>query len=144
MPKQENSVTLTGFLGNDGALISSPKASICKLSLCQSKAKRNAQGGWDKLPSHWFKIVGFHDEARNMATMKKGSFIKVIGRLEPNVWEKDGVKHYDMQIIANQCEVLEYPKGKDRLGNPNLFGNSEANPDVTPAMKAYQEEELPF
>lgn len=130
--KQENSVTLTGYLGKDAELISTSKASICKLSLCQSRAKKNAEGGWDKLPPNWFKLTGFHDEARNMATMKKGSFIKFVGRVEPDIWEKGGVKHYDMRFIAQHCEVLEPPK--DRLGNP----------EYPAATSNTQDEELPF
>ena len=75
----------------------------------------------------------------------QGSKILVCGELQNNNYEKDGVKHYSMQIVVNEFYFVESKKAAEH-------SESQPAPEPTPAQSGddfmmisdEEIEELPF
>lgn len=44
--------------------------------------------------------------------LKKGSKAQAVGRMETRMWEKDGVKHYKMELVAQKVIFLGGSQGQ--------------------------------
>ena len=66
--------------------------------------------------------------------VKKGSQIYVEGRLRTREWERDGVKHYSTEIMADQMNLL---------GRRNDAGDTAANSYQAPQGGGYQQPQQP-
>lgn len=90
-----NKIILLGRLVKDVELISSKEGkSIGKFTL----AINNGKG---KKPD-FIPVTVFGKTAENMVNFtKKGDKISVEGNIKQNDYEKDGVKHYGLQVIGN-------------------------------------------
>ena len=44
--------------------------------------------------------------------LKKGSRAQAVGRMETRMWEKDGVKHYKMELVAQKVIFLGGGQGQ--------------------------------
>jgi single-strand DNA-binding protein len=65
----------------------------------------------DKEQVEFHNVVAFSGTADAIANyMKKGNEILVEGRLQTSSWEKDGVKKYKTEIIAEKVEFGSRPK----------------------------------
>lgn len=52
-------------------------------------------------------VTVFGKTAENMANFtKKGDKISVEGQITNNNWEKDGVKHYELQVLGNVVKFI--------------------------------------
>ncbi len=57
----------------------------------------------------FFNIKVFGKSAENCANyLKKGRLVGINGRLQNNNYEKDGVKHYNVEVVANRVQFLEW------------------------------------
>jgi single-strand DNA-binding protein len=56
--------------------------------------------------------------------LHKGSKIYIEGRIQTRDWEKDGVKHYRTEIIAENMQMLDGKPGSSN-GGSNDGGNDE-------------------
>ena len=64
-----------------------------------------------------------------MQSLKKGSQVYVEGRLQTREWEKDGVKRYTTEIVANQMQMLGSRQGMGGGGR----GAGEESQEPRPA-----------
>lgn len=88
---------------------SSNGTTICKFSLAVKRDYKNENGEYD---TDFFNITVFGKMGENCGKyLKKGSKCCIIGKLQNNTYEKDGVKQYSTQIIANEVEFLSQPNG---------------------------------
>lgn len=75
--------------------------------------------GWkakDKEGAEWVNIVTFGKLAQICGEwLKKGSQVFIQGRFRTREWEKDGVKRYSTEIVADQMQMLG---GKSGGSNP--------------------------
>lgn len=63
---------------------------------------------YQKETADFFTITAWERVGENCAKyLLKGARVAVIGRLQSNVYEKNGEKHYSTEIIAEQIEFLE-------------------------------------
>ena len=62
--------------------------------------------GETKGGKNYVKFTVFQS-TENFNELKVGAEVKLTGTIGTNSWEKDGVKHYDLQIIANKIEINE-------------------------------------
>lgn len=94
-----NIVNLTGRVGQDPRTVKVGEKSVSNFSLATKE--------WGKEPkTEWHKIVVW--EKDNLIPMvKKGSHLAITGRLQTHSYEKDGVKHYSTEVIANNIEFLD-------------------------------------
>lgn len=89
----------------------------------------------------FFNIVAF-GKAGEFAEkfFKKGQMVAVIGRLQTNNWEKDGVKHTSIDVIAEEQHFAESKKNTSENTSPSSEGSSGWIP--TPTME--EDDDLPF
>lgn len=92
-----------------------------------------------------FKIVG--SQAENLAKYRgKGDQVVLEGRIIPNNWEKDGVKH-----VEDVIEVRNVVFGAQAKSSSGYDGGTEATQSSTPASNGFSsisesidDEDLPF
>jgi single-strand DNA-binding protein len=77
--------------------------------------------------------------------LKKGAGIFVEGRLQTRTWEKDGVKQYRTEIVADRVQFG--PKGGTGGKSASISGDEGAEPPQRPAAGApgeiaYPEDEI--
>lgn len=135
-----NNVVLTGNIVRDSELrFSQSGKGVCTLSIAVN------EGFGDKKTTQYFNIVSFG--AENVCQyLVKGVKVAIQGRLNNSNYEKDGVKHYKTDIIANNyggIEILSRPG--DNKGNSSEKPNSSVsqegfNEDITPV----DEGDMPF
>jgi single-strand DNA-binding protein len=95
-----NSATIAGRLTRDPELKSLPSGMMtCSFGLATSY-RRN-----DQDETEYHNIVVFGKTAELCGRfLSKGKICLVEGRLQTRSWDKDGVKHYRTEIIANQVK----------------------------------------
>ena len=80
---------------------------ITKFSIATSESWNDKATGDKKEKTEWHRIVAFSKLAEICGKyLHKGKQIYIEGRLQTNMWEKDGVKRYSTEIIANNMQML--------------------------------------
>jgi len=102
-----NKIILMGRLTKDAEIrytSGQTATAVAKFNLAvDRRIKRDGQPTAD-----FFNCVAFGKTAELIDKyIAKGSKIVLEGELQNNNWEKDGVKHYDMQILVGQIEFAE-------------------------------------
>lgn len=94
-------------------------------------------GYGDKKRTDFPSIVCFGKTAENCEKyLVKGSQVGVTGRLQTGSYEKDGVKHYTTDVVADRVEFLTKPKSN----NDVQAGNEEQLEGFT----ALEDDDVPF
>ena len=120
-----NSVNIIGRLTSDPSLTYSQSGvALCKFTLAVDRPFSKDKTA-DFLPCLCFKAT-----AENTANfLSKGSKAAVTGSIQTSTWEKDGVKHYKTEILADRVEFLDSkPKGEQQNHSITTYGN-EVNLD---------------
>ena len=116
-----NEVSLIGNLGRDPEGFDTRNGKGCKLSVATSrKTKQNEE--WVE-ETEWHRVVVFGKSAEFCLNyLAKGRKVFVRGRLKTTSYEKDGIKRYSTDIIAdNYRGITALDKGPDQGG-----GNASA------------------
>ena len=124
-----NRVILTGNLSKDPELSTTTSGiSVCKFDIAvQRRFETNGEREAD-----FFKIIAWRGLADNCGKfLSKGKKAAVVGSLQTRTYDdKDGVKRYVTEIVADEVEFLS-PK------------EERNEPKLSPAPEEIQEE-LPF
>lgn len=100
----------------------------CKFSLAVKRDFKNENG---ENETDFFNVTIFGKFAENCGKyLKKGSKCAVVGRLQNNSYEKDGVKRYVTQIIANEVEFLSSNNSGDQNTQLELQPLNTLNDDL--------------
>ena len=106
-----NKITIHGYLGRDPELKEYKNAlgetkSLCNLSVGVSRVNEGTD---------WFDVTFFGKRAEVIEKFfSKGSQIIVSGRMQADVYEKDGQKRKAWKLIADDfdfCDSKESPRG---------------------------------
>ena len=109
-----NKVIIIGNLGRDPELKQTGGGSICRLNIATARTWKNKQDQKQE-ETEWHRVTVFGKQAENCAKyLAKGRACYVEGRLKTSSYEKDGVKKYTTEIIANTVQFLG---GKEDRGN---------------------------
>jgi len=101
-----NKVFLIGNVGKEPEITEK----FAKFSLATTNYKKETQ---------WHSIVVFGKLIGVCDYIKKGSKICVVGQIEHNNYEKDGVKKSFTSVIANEIELIDSkPKLEDDYNEP--------------------------
>ena len=74
-----------------------------RLGVAVNRRWQDRQSGDWKEETSFFDVVCWRELAENVAeSLKQGTRVVVVGRLEQRTWEKDGVKHNAVEIIADE------------------------------------------
>jgi len=108
-----NKVILIGNLGADPEVRYMPNGDAwANVSIATSETWKDKNTGQPQERTEWHRVVFYRRLAEIVGEyLKKGSKVYVEGSLRTRQWEKEGVKHYTTEIIANEMQML------DRLGD---------------------------
>jgi single-strand DNA-binding protein len=126
-----NRVMLIGRLGKDPEFRYTPAGTaLAKFTLATDRRKRNGE----EQPPDWHRITVWNKLAEICAQyLSKGKQVMIEGRIEYGSYEKDGVKHYTTDIIADNLEML------------GSRGDSEARQFGEPSRsEGVNEDDIPF
>jgi single-strand DNA-binding protein len=104
-----NKVILVGNVGQDPETRYMPSGgAVTNLSIATSDSWKDKNTGEQQERTEWHRVVFYQRLAEIVAEyVKKGSKIYVEGSLRTNSWEKDGIKRYTTEIIANEMQMLD-------------------------------------
>lgn len=136
-----NKAMVYGNLTRDPEMKALPSGmNVTSFSIATNRRFKDRDGNYkDAVDYH--NITVFGKQAENCAKyLKKGSSAYVEGSLRTNSWEKDGVKQYRTEIIAERVQFGPRSDG----GGSNAGGASAApaGNDTAPAAPDYPEENI--
>lgn len=107
MARGVNKVILVGNLGNDPDVkYTQGGMAITTLSVATTNVRKDRDGNQqEKTEWHRVKLFGKLGEIAG-EYLKKGRQVYIEGRLEYGSYEKDGVKHYTTDIIADEMQMI--------------------------------------
>jgi single-strand DNA-binding protein len=123
-----NKVILQGNVGADPELrYSQAGSAILNIRLATTERfKKNDE--WQETTS-WHRVVVFGKQAENLSKIvTKGSPVMIEGKLNYGSYEKDGVKHYTTDVVANDVRVF----GKREKSGGSADGDAPVNVDEVP------------
>ena len=122
MARGINKVILVGNLGNDPEVkYTQSGMAICTLSLATTTVRKDKEGQQvEKTEWHRVKLFGKTGEVAG-EYLKKGRQVYIEGRLEYGSYEKDGVKHYTTDILADDMQMLGGNPGEGGGGGRSEF-----------------------
>lgn len=129
-----NKVILVGNVGMDPEVRTlEGGAKVARVRLATTERLFDRQNNTTKEHTEWHTITlwrGLADVVDRF--VKKGSQIYVEGRLRTREWEKDGVKRYTTEILADSMNLLgrrsDAGEGQQPYGQPNNYGQPSAQP----------------
>ncbi len=135
-----NSVTLIGNLGGDPEVrYTAGGTAVAKFSLATSR-KFTGKDGQKQEKTEWHRIVAWAKLAEICGQyLTKGKKVAIQGRIEYGSYEKDGVKHYTTDIIAENMEML----GGNGQGNGDQPRTGAEEP-FEPPPGGVPEDDIPF
>lgn len=137
-----NKVIVVGNLGSDPELKYTPGgAAVCEFSIATSESWNDKQGQKQE-KTEWHRIKVWGKRAETVAKyLSKGRQAYVEGRLETRSWDKDGIKHYRTEIIANDVQFLGGKGGGER--NDSRRDDPPAPPPYEPSGGGV-DDDIPF
>jgi single-strand DNA-binding protein len=107
MARGVNKVILVGNLGNDPETrYTQGGMAITTISLATTSVRKDKDGNTqEKTEWHRVKLFGKLGEIAG-EYLVKGRQVYIEGRIEYGSYEKDGVKHYTTDIIADEMQML--------------------------------------
>lgn len=123
MARGINKVILIGNAGSDAEVRYMPSgAAVANVNLATTESWRDRQTGQMQERTEWHRVA-FMDRGNYRLGqiagdfIKKGSKVYVEGSLRTREWEKDGIKRYTTEIVANEMQLLD-----GRNDNPGQQG----------------------
>jgi single-strand DNA-binding protein len=120
-----NKVILVGNLGRDPETRYMPDGgAITNVSIATTETWKDKSSGEKQEKTEWHRVAFFGKLAEIAGEyLKKGSQVYVEGRLQTREWEKDGVKRYTTEIIADRMQML----GSRQGGGTRDMGDAEGS-----------------
>lgn len=119
-------ITLTGRLGADPVIHFSPNGTGVAGFSMVTNGRRMVEGTWEDTDTTWWKVTCFGKTAEAVVeAARKGDLVTVIGKAKQTEWEKDGVKHKQIEVVADQIGLVLPIKPRDNAAAGG-FGAGEA------------------
>lgn len=124
MGRSVNKMTVIGTLGRDPEMRYMPNGNaVVNLSIATDESYNDKQSGQKVEQTEWHRITAYGKLAEIIGQyLKKGSKAYIEGKLRTREWEKDGIKRYTTEIIANDMMMLD---GRSD-GGSSMAGMSQA------------------
>ena len=108
MARGVNKVILVGNLGADPETRAMPSGStVANIRIATSESWKDKQTGEQQERTEWHRVKFFGRLAEIAGEyLKKGSQVYVEGKLRTDEYEKDGIKRYSTDIIADEMQML--------------------------------------
>jgi len=133
-----NKAMIYGNLTRDPELKALPSGqSVCSLSIATNRNYSDRDGKRQE-QVEYHNIVVFGKQAENVGRyLSKGSSAYVEGRLQTRNWDKDGVKMYRTEIVA---EIVQFGPSKNKTDN----STESVIPDYLYPEDEIKPEDIPF
>ncbi len=132
MANDLNRCEFIGRLGKDPEVRYSPDGkAIANFSIACGSSWKDRNTGEKKESTEWIRLVAFGKLGEIVAEfLRKGSQVYVSGRMQTREWEKDGVKRYSTEIVADQMQMLggkrtDDDAPRDKLKEPTPGGTGD-------------------
>ncbi len=137
-----NKAMIYGNLTRDPEMKSLPSGmQVTSFSIATNRVY-NDRDGKRQENVDYHNITVFGKQAETSAKyLKKGSSAYVEGRLQTQSWEKDGVKHYRTEIVADRIQFGPRSDGGGGGYQNNAAAGAPAQ-DNSPVMPEYPNEEI--
>jgi len=158
MARGVNKVILVGNLGNDPDVkYTQGGMAITTLSLATTSVRKDRDGNQqEKTEWHRVKLFGKLGEIAG-EYLRKGRQVYIEGRIEYGSYEKDGVKHYTTDIVADEMQMLGgggeggggQGRSEPRADRPQRSGPPQQRREAPAAAKAdfgddFADDDIPF
>ncbi|PIW96963.1 single-stranded DNA-binding protein [Candidatus Kaiserbacteria bacterium CG_4_8_14_3_um_filter_38_9] len=139
-----NKAMVYGNLTRDPEMKALPSGmQVCSFALATNRIYNDRDGKRQEAVDY-HNITVFGKQAENCAKyLTKGNSAYVEGSLRTNSWEKDGVKHYRTEIIADRVQFG--PKGGGNSGGATTgssTGSKTDNNTGAPVLPEYPTEDI--
>ena len=128
-----NKVMVIGNLGKEVEMRFTPSGKPVSTFNVATNRKYKGNDGNPVEETEWFSIVtwGKLAELCNQY-LTKGSTVYVEGRNKTRSWEKDGVKHYKTEVIAETVKFLDKAGTKPVGAQENPPDDGDVEPEELP------------
>lgn len=91
-------------------------------------------------------VVVFGKTAENVEKfVSKGKLVGVSGRIQTGSYEKDGVKHYTTEVLANRVEFLERAQnGQANAGTQANTAKQTIPPTIPEGFAQLTDDDIPY
>lgn len=158
MARGINKVILVGNLGADPETRYTPSGTaITSIRIATSESWKDKQTGEQQERTEWHRVKFFGRLAEIAGEyLKKGSQVYVEGKLRTDEYEKDGIKRYSTDVIADEMQMLgsrggagagEGGGGERRERGPARgpqSGPARSAPAAMPTNDSFDDDEIPF
>jgi single-strand DNA-binding protein len=137
-----NKAMIYGNLTRDPEMKSLPSGmQVTSFSVATNRVYTDRDGKRQE-QADYHNIVVFGRQAETSAQyLKKGSGVYVEGRLQTRSWDKDGVKQYRTEIVADRVQFGPRNDGGGS-GSYQASNNNAPQQDDAPSMPEYPNEEI--
>lgn len=140
-----NQVSVTGNLTRSPELRATQGGTaVLSFGIAVNDRRKNASGQWEDVPN-FFECVTFGNRATALSDiLAKGMKVAIAGKLHYSSWEKDGLKHSKVDIIANDVELMQNRKPQQE--QPQQYHQpqqTQAFAPQPPTMDVY-DSDIPF
>lgn len=138
-----NKVLIYGNLTRDPEMKTLPSGmNVCSFSIATNRVY-NDRDGKRQESTEYHNVVVFGRQAETSAKyLKKGAGAFVEGRLQTRNWDKDGVKQYRTEIVADRVQFGPRTGGGDSGAAPGAAQNDGGGNGDTAGAPSYPEEEI--
>lgn len=115
-------IIFTGNLGADAKPNYTPSGSpVLNFRVCDTKSKRDGNGGWEKVSEQWFNVDLWGSTAEFLADqLLSGVRVKVYGTFNAREYvDKQGLPRTSLDVKASAVEVLTSLKDRQKLAHQN-------------------------
>jgi len=132
-----NKVILVGNLGADPEMrYTAGGSAVCRLKVATSRRYTDKQGNRQE-ETAWHRVDAWGKLAEICGQyLSKGRQVYIEGRLKYGSYEKDGVKHYTTDIVAENMQMLGAGGGRGEEREPE--------PPFEPPEGGPPEDDIPF
>jgi single-strand DNA-binding protein len=132
-----NKVILVGNLGADPEMrYTTDGTAVCRLRVATSRRYTDKQGNRQE-ETAWHRVDAWGKLAEICGQyLSKGRQVYIEGRLKYGSYEKDGVKHYTTDIVAENMQMLGTGGGRGEEREPE--------PPFEPPAGGVPEDDIPF
>lgn len=129
-----NKVTLLGCLGKDAEVKFTPSGiQRAQFSIATNRRWKDQQTQEWKEETDWHNCILWRCE-NVVPYLTKGQPVYIEGRLQTRSWEKDGVKHWVTEVVADELILLNRGQGQGGGSGPvsqPRSARSESSGEIT-------------
>src|SRR5262252_8175413 len=159
MARGINKVIIVGNLGADPETRYTPSGTaITTIRVATSESWKDKQTGEQQERTEWHRVKFFGRLAEIAGEyLKKGGQVYVEGRLRTEEYEKDGIKRWSTDIVADEMQMLGSRSGggmgaegggerreRGPARGPQSAPPPRSAPASAPAHDSFEDDEIPF